>query len=117
MSNLYNLENKTKDNTMAKTGNMAVQNESSDSEKTKGGKKGKKAKDDSNPLTSKQAEVSDSITCHGCKELFIDEDSKILSCDRYELWFCIKCAIISEASSNFLASKKSRRHCMVLQTL
>ena len=54
---------------MAKTGNMAVQNESSDSKKTKGGKKGKKAKADSNPLTSKQAEVPDSITCHGCEQV------------------------------------------------
>ena len=28
----------------------------------------------------------DSVTCNICKTLFIDEDSKILCCDRCELW-------------------------------
>ena len=92
---------------MATTGLMAVQNESPDSEKAKGGKKGEKTKAYSNSLTSKQAEVPDSIICHRCKQVFMDEDSKILSCDRCEFWFCVKCAHISEAGHTFLASKEA----------
>ena len=47
MSNLCNLlkrnsENKTKDNTVAKTGNVVMQNELSDSEETKLERKGKR---------------------------------------------------------------------------
>ena len=72
-----------------------------------GVKKGEKAKADSNPLTSKWAEVPDSITCHWCKQVFIDEDFKIMSCDRCALWFCIKCVHISQARYNFLASKEA----------
>ena len=39
--------------------------------------------------------------------MFIEQDAKILCCDRSETWYCIKCAKISEAGYQFLSSKEA----------
>lgn len=105
MSNLYNLirgnsvnKNSDKTGNMAKAGNNSGRNDEAE-EKIKGGKKGKKSKE-----SSANKEL-DSITCNTCKKVFTEEDSKILCCDRCELWFCITCANVTEACYKFLASK------------
>ena len=62
---------------------------------------------DSNATINKQAETPDSLTCQICKQVFVKEDAKVLSCDRCEQWFCTKCANISDAGYNFLASQEA----------
>ena len=83
---------------MAKAGNN-----SENSEEIKGakGKKGKKNKESN---TNKSL---DSITCNMCKTIFTDEESKILCCDRCELWFCTSCANVTNAGYKFLSSKEA----------
>ena len=71
MSNLYNIfrrnsDSKTKEQ-MAKTGLGSSAGESSEGDKTKGGKKVKKTKAD-NTLKS--------ITCIACKQVFTEMDAK-----------------------------------------
>ena len=39
--------------------------------------------------------------------MFIEQDAKILCCDRCETWYCTKCAKISEAGYQFLSSKEA----------
>ena len=39
--------------------------------------------------------------------MFIEQDAKILCCDRYETWYYTKCAKISEASYQFLSCKEA----------
>ena len=64
------------------------------------GKKGKKMKKESN--SNKKL---DSITCSTCKTVFTDQESKILCCDRCELWFYISCANVTDMCYKFLSSK------------
>ena len=45
--------------------------------------KGKKGKKDNNIIKG-----LDSITCNICKTVFTGEESKVICCDRCELWFC-----------------------------
>ena len=102
MSILYNIirrnsDSKTKEK-MAKTGNGTPTGESSEGNKTKTGKRGKKAKVDN---------TIKSITCIACKQVFTDLDAKIVCCDRCENWYCSKCAHISDAGYNFLSSQEA----------
>ena len=83
---------------MAKTGNGTPKGESSEGNKTKTGKRGKKAKVDN---------TIKSITCIACKQVFTDLDAKIVCCDRCENWYCSKCAHISDAGYNFLSSQEA----------
>ena len=39
--------------------------------------------------------------------IFTDEESKILCCDRCELWFCTSCANVTNAGYKFLSSKEA----------
>ena len=80
-----------------------AENNSGNSEEVKGakGKKGKKNKESN---TNKSL---DSITCNICKTIFTDEESKILFCDRCELWFCTSCANVTNAGYTFLSSKEA----------
>ena len=75
-----------KENTMVNTANTAVHGEhgTPDSEKSKAAKEGKKNKTDSNATTSNQTETPDSLACQICKQVFVEEDVKVLSCDRCE---------------------------------
>ena len=89
---------------MEKIRNMAkAENNSGNSEEVKEakGKKGKKNKESN---TNKSL---DSITCNICKTIFTDEESKILCCDRCELWFCTSCANVTNAGYKFLSSKEA----------
>ena len=102
MSNMYNIlrrnsDNKTKEQ-MAKTGNGTSAGESSEGDKTKTGKRGKKTKADN---------TIKSITCIACKQVPTEMDAKIVCCDRCENWYCNKCAHISDAGYSFLSSRKS----------
>ena len=113
MSGLYkrlkkNTDHRTKENNMTKTASEMMSSKKY-ADKTKVTKKGKKTKADNN----KQLELSESITCNGCQQMFIEQDAKILCCDRCETWYCTKCAKISEAGYQFL-KQGSRRHLLVL---
>ena len=44
------------------------------------------------------------FTCHACKKVFTDMDSKILCCNRCNKWFCISCVNVTDACYKFLAS-------------
>ena len=68
------------------------------------GAKGKKGKKNKESNTNKSL---DSITCNICKTIFTDEESKILCCDRCELWFCTSCANVTNAGYMFLSSKEA----------
>ena len=85
---------------MTKTRNTVMIRETNETEKGKGTKKGKKTKTDN----SKQLELPNSITCHGCQQIFTKQDAKILCCDRCDIWYCTKCAQISDAGYKFLSS-------------
>ena len=63
------------------------------------GKKGKKKKESN---TNREL---DSITCSTCKAVFTDQGSKIVCCDRCELWFCISCANMTDACYRFLSDE------------
>ena len=69
-----------------------INDETNEPDKAKA-KKGKTTKADN----SKQLELPNSITCHGCQQIFTKQDAKILCCDRCEIWYCMKCAQISDA--------------------
>ena len=47
----------------------------------------------------------DSITCSTCKTVFTDHKSKIICCDRCEIWFCVSCANVTDACYKFLSSE------------
>ena len=89
---------------MAKTGSP----EKVSAELEKGGKRKQKGNVEINTAGSsgKQAEVPESLTCHSWKQVFVDDDSQLLCCDRCEMWFCIKCANISGLGHKFLSSPK-----------
>ena len=74
--------------------------ETNEIDKGKGTKKGKKTKADN----SKQLELPSSITYHGCQQIFTKQYAKILCCDRCDIWYCTKCAQISDAGYKFLSS-------------
>ena len=80
---------------LAKAGNNP-----GNSEEVKGAKE-KKGKKNKETNTNKSL---DSITC---KTIFTDEESKILCCDRCELWFCTSCANVTNAGYKFLSSKEA----------
>ena len=54
----------------------------------KGGK-GKAYSSTAGTSASKQTDNLDLLTCDTCKQAFVDEDIKVLSCDRCEIWYCI----------------------------
>ena len=85
---------------MTKTRKTVMNRETNETEKGKGTEKGKKTKTDN----SKQLELPNSITCHGCQQIFTKQDAKILCCDRCDIWYCAKCAQISDAGYKFLSS-------------
>ena len=45
------------------------------------------------------------IVCSTCKTVFTDQESKIICCDRCELWFCISCANVTDVCCKFLSSE------------
>ena len=93
---------------MAKAGNI-----SGNSKEVKGAK-GKKGKKNQESNTNKSL---DSITCNICKTIFTDEESKILCCDRCELWFCTSCVNVTNAGYMFFIKQRGVGCSMVLQIL
>ena len=99
---------------MERIRNMAkVGNYSGNSEEVKGakGKKGKKNKESN---TNKSL---DSITSNICKTIFTDVESKILCCDKCELWFCTSCANVTNVGYKIFIKQRGRGCSMVLQIL
>ena len=76
-----------------------TQSESSKKGKTKGRKKKTETKSEDGQL--------ESITCNECKRVFTSEDSKLVCCDRCEIWYCTKCVNISDEGYSFLSSREA----------
>ena len=103
MSSIYNLlmrnlednTNNNKEAKMVRIAHNAVQNENGPikGEMAKG--KGKVNSSIAGTSASKQTGNLDSM-CHKCKQMLVDEDAKVLSYDRCELWYSITCVNISE---------------------
>ena len=83
-----------------------------DPERSKGRKKGStkvrmKGKKVQFDNTAKEQEAPDVLICNGCKEIFTDENTKMICCDRCQKWYCTKCMNITDAFYSFLVSKEA----------
>ena len=77
-----------------------MNSESNATDKAKERKKAKKTQAEN----SKQPKLPNWISCYGSKQTFTKKDARILCSDKCKIWYCVKCALISDAGYKFLSS-------------
>ena len=89
---------------MTKTQNKMMNSETNETDMVKGTNKGGKTKTDS----SKHPELPNSITCHGCQQIFRKQDTKMLCCDRCENYIVQNVPKSQMQDINFFQVKKEK---------